>query len=291
MIHVTGALIRRARRGARRRVAVPLAGVAIVAASLVALDRAGLVELRSRLGAGLALLVVGPFLAPLVLWRPRAAWLLATAAAVPGAVVVADVAAAESDLGWVRALVFTATVAGGALVAAFDHGQRRAALGPTLLAGTVLGMYATLPDTEQITVVVGAALPLAFLGWPFVLGVLGPGAYATVGLLAWVATVGGHGRPGSIVGALAGLGLLLVEPVVRPWWRGRAASPPRPVHSVGLIALQAGVVTVTSRIAGLETAAGTAAAISGLVLLAAGCTLAVLRALAPRARAIQPPGS
>src|SRR4029450_1154384 len=49
---------------------------------------------------------------------------------------------------------------------------------------------------------------------------------ASAGLLVWVIATDGAGRPGSMVGGLACLGVLAGEPVARPLGRPRARGPP-----------------------------------------------------------------
>ncbi|MFA5882542.1 MAG: hypothetical protein WDA60_01695 [Acidimicrobiia bacterium] len=277
-------LVSRPRRW--RDAVLPVAGIATVVATLVALDRTGPSVLSSRrLGVGLVLLLVGPFAAAIVLGRWRRSWPVAVAtavAAIPGGVVVARAASLQNHIGWVPALVFASAVIGGALVADFDDANARAGLSPVLLALAGLGMYVTVPDTEQTSVLVGVLLPLALLGWPVARARLGPGAYATVGLVAWAAAVGGRGRPGSVVGAIASLGVLLAEPIARRLWRGRARVPRRPTSGRALlmVALQLGIVVITSRVAGLETSGPAAAGISLVALALAVGGAAIV--LAPR---------
>ena len=136
----------------------PLAGIAIVVAAVVALVAEGGQALGStRLVVGLVLLVVGPFAVAIALGDTGPPAAFTTLAAVPGAAVVAWAATAANDLGWIPWLVFATTLGGGALVADFDRANARAGLGPVLLAIAALGMYSTLPDTEQVAVVVGSS--------------------------------------------------------------------------------------------------------------------------------------
>jgi hypothetical protein len=85
-----------------------------------------------------------------------------------------------------------------------------------LLCVSAVAVYFTVPDTELPLVMVGCAVPLALLSFPQPLRRLGPsGAAAAMGVYAWVAVIGGRGRPGSAVAAIAALGLLIAEPVAR----------------------------------------------------------------------------
>ena len=107
------------------------------------------------------------------------------------------------------------------MAADLDRRAARLGLGPVLWLLTVFGVYVTVPDTELIRPLVGVAIPLALCGWPLRVARVGAGgAAAGIALLMWVGAAEGYGRPGSIVGAAAALGLFLVEPA------GRSAAPP-----------------------------------------------------------------
>jgi hypothetical protein len=123
-------------------------------------------------------------------------------------------------------------------------------------------------------------LPFALLGSPFALASFGPGSYAIVGLVGWVAAIGGRGRPGSVVAAIACLGLMLVEPVVRRALHGwiRPLSSPRSAVVAWIIVLQVPLVLVLARVAGLRTSARSAATISAVVLAVAAVALTALLA-------------
>lgn len=275
----------------RSRHPLRLAGIGAVAAVLAALDRTGpSVLLNDRLVWGAALLVVLPLVATIVAgpandWgRPGAALM-----AVPGALFVAAAAAVDNDLTWVPWFVAAAVVVGGLLTVDYDEHNARAGLPPVLLAATALAMWTTVPDTEQILVVVGVLLPLAFLGWPIARAAEGAAAYGVIGVLAWVAAVGGRGRPGSVVGAVACLGIFLVEPVVRRLWRGRAVLPRRPLdpRALASVAVHCAVVLVAARVAGLETSARTAGLIAAGALAVGAAAMGVV--LAPRPARSRPP--
>jgi hypothetical protein len=134
-------------------------------------------------------------------------------------------------------LLGMAVALAGALVASFDRRWRERGLTPGLLAVTAAGIYACVPDVEGALVVLGVALPMALLGWPWPLVHARPagagnadadepvsapppslgvaGSVATAALLVWTVATGGAGRPGSVIGGLACLGLLIVEPLAR----------------------------------------------------------------------------
>ena len=254
-----------------RRV-VPLAGLLLVGAALVALadqDRlpdelvpgVGLLALAGALAAAAGRLHLPPAGAAAVLSLPGA-WLVAGATGL--------------DETGPRLVLVTTIALAGALVGAGDHQYRQLGLGPVLLLATLAGAYATVPDTERALIVLGAALPLAVLGWPWPLASLGrAGAPATVGLLAWVAVTDGSARAGSTVGAMACLGILLVEPVARMFRAGRGYESDRgdglaawptvlPIIFVHVV-----LVTVASRIAGFRSSAWEAGAIAGVALVIA----------------------
>jgi hypothetical protein len=252
-----------------------LAGVALVVASLVELDRFGDSVLDDQLVGGLLVLAVGAFVTRWLRWPV----LIGVLAAVPGAALVAtSTDVADIDIPWVRALTFLTIVVGAALVPEFDRENARGGLGPVLFAVTALGMYTTLPDTEEVLVVIGVTWPLALLGWPKPWASLGAaGSAATVGLVAWIASVGGQGRPGAIIGALACLGVMLIEPVVLLVFGRRRPPTPTSPFSSGVIvvaALHVALVMFVSLAAGREISARAAAAISAVGF--AGATLALL---------------
>jgi hypothetical protein len=229
----------------------------------------GLVEgLTALAGAGLvAAILPRPEIAGAILAFPGA-WILAYRA---------DVV----DVDWIRALVLTSVVIGGSLVADFDRRWRHAGFPPVLIAVSVVGVYVTVPDTEQALVLLGVTLPLMLLGWPSALAGLGSaGSYAAVGVLAWTAAAGGLARPSSIVGGIACLGLMAVEPLARAarpsasrvldaaarqWWGAVAVGAS---HLV--------LVYVASRVAGLQSGTGAATLIVSVELcLAVAATIAL----------------
>ena len=81
---------------------------------------------------------------------------------------------------------------------------------------TAGGVYLAVPDTELARAMLGVAVPFVFLSVPRPLSPLGPaGSAAIAGLFSWVVVVGGRGRPGSVVGGLATIGILVAEPLGR----------------------------------------------------------------------------
>jgi hypothetical protein len=142
--------------------------------------------------------------------------LLVTAVAVtPGAVLLAQ-SAPLAGSGLSRTIFAVATVAITLAIRDFDAiwGPRGA---PWLLFAIAAGgVYLAVPDTELARALLGVALPFALLSLPRPLSPIGPaGSAAIAGLFTWVVVVGGRGRPGSVVGGLAVIGLLAAEPIGR----------------------------------------------------------------------------
>ena len=117
---------------------------------------------------------------------------------------------------WVVAILVVGPALVGTAAADFDRRASRTGLGPQLMLISIVGLYATVPDTELVLVLLGAMVPITFLAWPRVFACLGSGgAYAAIGLYLWIAALEGAPRPGSIVGAVAALGVLVAEPIGR----------------------------------------------------------------------------
>jgi hypothetical protein len=202
---------------------------------------------------------------------------LAPAAAGVGALAAAGVVPAGREAGLAPAVAVAAATAAGALLADFDR-RRRDGLALPLWAVTVAGVWATLPDVEAAVVALGAALPPALLGWPSPLArsglvTLGPaGSLASAALLVWVVATDGAGRPGSMVGGLACLGMLAVEPVARRLAGRGPGAPPPPLP---LAAAHLALVAVAARVVGRrETVA------EALPLAVAALAVALLVAVA-----------
>ena len=177
------------------------------------------------------------------------------------------------DVAWARVLVTVAASGGAILVSAFDHAWQQEAPGLTLLAVTAIGIYATVPDTEQVAAALGVALPLVVLGWPVRLATLGrPGAAAAVAMLVWAGAVGARGRPASIVGLVACLGLLAATPVGEVLFpRAGTRLEGRGRRSLILVMVTSHVLLViaASRVVGKVSDPVLAAVIGAVVALAA----------------------
>jgi hypothetical protein len=196
------------------------AGVAFAAAVILAArDMFGPAAAPWRFAGAIALLGLGGALA--VRMRPRswARWYVGfgrTAVALaPGAVALA-VAFPAATPGWLRIAAAVAALATGVAVHDFDAAQGATGAPFVLLAISAVAVYFTVPDTELPLVMVGGAVPLAFLSFPQPLRRLGPaGAAAAMGVFAWVVVIGGRARAGAAVAGIAALGLLVMEPIGR----------------------------------------------------------------------------
>jgi hypothetical protein len=134
-------------------------------------------------------------------------------AAVPGAVWLA--VAVPTELTWVKVLTAIVIVIGGFLANDFETRHERRGLGVIFFALATLGAFAAVPDTEQVLIITAAVLPITLLAWPKVAASLGAeGSFLAIAVLMWVIIAGGGGRPSSIIGSAACLGLLIVEPAM-----------------------------------------------------------------------------
>ena len=268
-----------------RRTPAHLVGALLVGAAYMAMPTAR--ETPDALWQGIAMLATAGFLFP---WA-RKAPLLPAILAIPGAWWITRVIDLPVD-GWPNWVLFAMIVIGAPLVASFDLEHTRRGFGPVFLALTVAGAYATLPDTEEILVLFGVAIPLVFIAWPRPLASLGAwGAYPAVGLLAWVIAWGGRGRETAIIGAAAGLGLLVAEPAAR-WISSRSVTllDRLPAGTGGPVLAglaQFVVVAVTARVAGLQSSAIVAGVIGALTLAGAVVVLAAMNHGRERRRARQ----
>jgi hypothetical protein len=223
-------------------------------------------------------------------WRRPA--LTASLVAAPFAGLLAFAPGVPS-IGWVRALV-VAGAAGGAVAASrTDASWGFTGLTPVLYAITAFGIFAAVPDTEEAAALLGASVPAALVGWPLGRSRLGRGGAAgATALMVWVSAVGGRGRPPSIVGAVACLGLLVALPAGR-WLAGRRAGRAAGAHGpaalppVPVLAAHTATVAVASRVSGISDellVAVPAAAAAAIAALAASTWLAGQRWRASQVR-------
>jgi hypothetical protein len=223
----------------------------------------------------LGLLVVGGLAAQT--W-PRLA-LSGPALAVPGAWLVSTEAVVP-QVGWVRWFVFVVIVVVAPLVGRFATHPRTGIWTPAMFAVFTIGVFLSVPDTEEALVLLGASLPMAILSFPGSPARFGVGgAYATLGVALWVVVQGGVGRPAAIIGATACLGLLLADPVTRLLSPGDGSILDRlPPGWAGLALaslIQLVFVVAVARTAGSSARVVTAAIISAAFLVSAVVVLAL----------------
>lgn len=186
---------------------LPVAGLLIAGATVWGLDLAD-VPLDATLGA-LGAILLGAAVGRL----PRVPRWVPPLAVVPGAVWFAA-QAPVTELQWVRILMTVTIVVGGLAISDFERRHGDMGLGLVFFTLAVLGMFVSVPDTETALVVGAVTVPIALLAWPSVRLSLGPeGAYLAVAMFVWVTAQGGGGRPPSIIGSVACLGVLLIEPI------------------------------------------------------------------------------
>lgn len=213
-----------------------VAGVAFVAAAWLAVRGAWGAELASRkVAVALLMLAVGGAIVGVVAGHVRGAgpYLLpATAIAMtPGAIyLAASTPLAGSSTS--RVVLALATIGIGVAVRDFDAVKGRRGAPWLLFAVAAGGVYLAVPDTELARVMLGVSVPFVLLSIPTPLCSFGAaGSAAVSGLFTWVVVVGGRGRPGSVVGGLAIIGLFVAEPVGRRLTARFTERARRRVHS------------------------------------------------------------
>jgi hypothetical protein len=192
---------------------------------------------------------------------------------VPGALVLASAVPDGWEL-WLRATTVAATVLLAPLVVVFAKRDPRVVA--VLFAVAGVGLYACVPDTEHARTVLGALLAAGLLGLDPALPA-GPGASAVTGLFVWTAVVDGHGRPGSVVGAVACLGVLVLAPLAG-WARASRRAP------VLLVGVQVVLAAYASRVAGFRDSRAAALALALPALVIAYLVLAGYAVLTRRRR-------
>ncbi|MGD2101271.1 MAG: hypothetical protein PVG83_03480 [Acidimicrobiia bacterium] len=246
----------------------PLAmgGVVIAVAAVAAVAWAG--GSSAPMWAGLMLILLGTVLA-VRLGFSRA---VVAVASVPGAIVLA--LAASPDPGWVRVVVIVGTPLLGYATDDFESRYADRGFGIVFFGLAAMGAFLAVPDTEWIRSLFAVCLPMSLTAWPRPRLSLGPsGIYLAMAVFLLFTAAGGIGRPASVIGGLACLGYLVLEPVaVRA--RPTLARLPGVMHTTPEASLLAAVpqfmlVVIASRVAARTDNPGRAAAIALIAAVAA----------------------
>ncbi|HKA85280.1 MAG TPA: hypothetical protein VKD21_15520 [Acidimicrobiales bacterium] len=196
-------------------------------------------------------------------------------------------AADASSVAWVRAVGLCGATVAPVAARRTDAEWGRAGLTPGLFAITAAGVFAAVPNTEAAVTLLGAALPGACAGWPLGRARLGgAGAAGATALLVWVAATGAAGREPAIVGALACLGLLIALPpglwLAGRWRRAKVSCARRAATGpLAALVVQAAVVAVASRVAGVSHGLWLAVPVAVATLVVAAIAGAALTACVP----------
>lgn len=246
-------------------------GLGVVVAATVAISY--LFALREWLILGLALLTAGGWL----LDRPQRPpnhptgdpWrVVAWGVVAVGAVIVTYAAGVEVSpvVAYASPVV---VVGGGFLLGRWQDSPHRALLGP-LFAITSFGIWVTVPETDLARILLGVSLALApaTLSWAGFRRISTAGGFALVGLVVWVAAMGGETREASIVGSWGALGMLALTPLL-----GRRSQS---LSSFAIVALHTGLVFLFTRVIGLWMDPGPALAAAAFLVAVAYALCALL---------------
>lgn len=201
---------------------LPIAGMLIAAATVTALTL--LDERPDGLVVPLLVLFIGVAASRAV---TGAAW-LSPLLALPGTLMLAFGGAIAGPT-WAQVLAIVVIPVSGLLISDFELRHEGRGLGIIYYSVAALGVLFAVPDTEWPRLFFAAVVMVAFLAWPRVAATLGrEGGYVAVAVLFVIAAEGGAARPPSIIGAVACLGMLLIEPPLIYF-------NPRAVKLIGLV--------------------------------------------------------
>jgi hypothetical protein len=244
-----------------RKERAPFVGLAGGGAILLAMPVVR--PVNGTLLGGLGLLALAGVIFP---WTRRNPF-LPVMAALPGAWLVAT--SGLPGPGWVPVMVFGVAAICGPVISWFDDAAEVSPLPVLLFAISAAGVYVTVPDTEEALVMLGALAAPTLLAWPLRMARLGAvGGHVIVGIYVWVVAWGGRGREGSVVGAVAALGMVLAAPI-GAWIARKDNVTTAAWPGIWLVVLQVLVVAVTTRVGGLQTDPIAAAIIAVPTLIAA----------------------
>ena len=228
----------------RREQPTPLWGLVATAAAMISLwSRA---DFGWQFPIGLALLLAGGLL---VEHDHRIGILIV----ICGAVAVGLDPVLPDQL-WIRLGTMLFVAYGGLAIGAVDEELGHTGIPALMVAGTVFGIWATVPETDLARVLMGVMVAVIFTAWPRARVQVGvAGACTLAAVMAAIIASGGVTRPGAIVGSWATLGLFAAAPVVRA----------RLSHYRWVAFIVHGVaVFLASRVAGLQQGRVAAAAIA-----------------------------
>jgi hypothetical protein len=223
----------------RRYRPVPLLGVVVTAAALI--PYLGVEAFEPGFPIGIAATVVGGE----ILERRGMVGLPVLLAGI--AAVVFD--PMFVDTAWVVAGTVAFIVVAGWGLARLDDALGHTGVPALMMAGSIFGVWAAVPDTEFASILLGAMAATVLTAWPRALAEIGPGGAAGVATMMAIAiAMGGEQRPGSVAGAWFTVGAAILVPVVvkflstssrgafarRRWW---------------IFGIHAVLVLVTSRVA------------------------------------------
>ncbi len=115
---------------------------------------------------------------------------------------------------WVLVAFPFVVLAAGTAVRMLNRPPMSELLG-AMFAVSIFGLWVTVPETDMIRVLLGVSIPLALATLPLISArVTGAGAFALVGLFAWLTVDGGSTSPVSIIGGWATMGMLPLIPLV-----------------------------------------------------------------------------
>ncbi len=213
-------------------------------------------RLETQFVVGLAVLAAGA-------WTTRRARSFAPKciAAAPGAILVA-VSLPEPVPLWAAILAFGAIVLFGPAAERFDERAPRPAALFLLVAAA--GIYVGVPETDPVRPLLGAFGVAALLALFPRLATLPGAASAAVGVLVWTAAAGGYPRPGSVVGGLACVGVVVFAPTLA------AARGARQWLIAGVLLA---LVLFCARVAGFEESGWVAAGLTALGFVVAGAVV------------------
>lgn len=231
-------------------------GIAVAGATLAGFQ----LRMDQRLSTtlGVALVGCGGWWLSRIGGRRKAHLLFAWIVLMVGAAIVAFRSALPEN-GWIPIAVPVVMLFLGYWMGNWEAPDVEPWLGPMFLV-TAFGIWATVPQTASARILLGTSVPIALATtWSKGARISPAGGFALSAVVTWIAAAGGERRPGSIVGAWACVGLLVLVPMVKerlnrlPGW--------------SLFGLHTAVVFLASRVIGFSESADLAA-LEVMVLLA-----------------------